>query len=463
MNILKNIFGHTKWSASASVFTILLQAALYFVITRYISTEDLGLYALASSFIFIGITILDNCFTSSLIHKGDPQIQDYYAIFTLNVIAASILILLALIFALIFDLIYHGNRIIPLVLCLSPLLYLSAFNSINIAKLKLQLSFKILAIIEIISIILFFTVAVTLSFLNLGYWSLIIAMLVKYITIFLILLLHKEPLLLRIVHYNADEFKQHWDYGKFIIGEKGLSSIFAYSDIFLINHFLGLDTLGIYDVLKKIVVRPLILLYNSIEQVLFPILSKYKSDPEEYLKSYKSFMNIIVIIYVPLISLLLINRHFLLGFFPEQYTNRSILMALIIVMSASIILLNPLDIILYSANKTRQFFNWFVVTNIILLFVMFYFVRIDIEQFVAGIAIFNFIIFPMSYFILVKKHSPLDIHSFLNFLYWIIPIILLISFLELYLNKVLYLSLSNILIFLIGSYLFFNTRKTMRS
>lgn len=459
MSYLKNIFGHTKWSATASVFTIFLQAALYLVITRYISPEDLGIYALSSSFIFIGVTIVDNSFTSSLIHKSDLKKEDYQAIFTLNLISATILGFLALILSFAFDLIFQKTRIMYLVLCLSPILFLSAFNSIKIAELKLKMNFRFLAIAEIISMVFFFMSAVTLSFFNFSYWSLIVAVVVKYTVMYFLLLINREIKTAKIINYSTPVFKQHWDYGKYIIGEKGLSSVFSYIDVFLINHYLGLQTLGIYDVLKKMIIRPLILLYNSIEQVLFPMLSKTKTNRTSYNQAYNGFMEIVSFIYLPAIALLFINRHLLLGFFPEDYASNGMLAGLIIIWSASIILINPLDIIMYSVNRTKQFFNWFVVTNILLVIIMVYFVQIDIEVFVSGIIGFNLLVFPASYFLLVRKLSLLAIQSFFGFFFWIVPVLLTIILMEITMGTTLFLISSNTLVLLITCFLLYRSWK----
>ncbi|MBT8189677.1 MAG: oligosaccharide flippase family protein [Bacteroidia bacterium] len=461
MNYLKNIFGHTKWSASASVFTVLLQAALYLVITRFITTEELGVFALSSSFVFIGITIIENSFPSSLIHRNKLRQEDFQAVFTLNLSLATFLLVTILVFSLAFDLTFGKTRIMHLVLCLSPILYLSSINSIRIAALKIKMQFRTLATIEVISIIIYFSFAVLLSFFGFGYWSLIVALVMRHLGLFFLLFSINRNYSLRVISHKTPVFKEHLDYGKYIVGEKGLSALFSYADVFLVNHFIGLHTLGVYDVLKKMVVRPLILLYNSIEQVLFPLLAKSNYAEEPYNRAYSGFMDLITLIYLPLTSLIFINRHFLLGFFPEAYSSNVALAGMIILWSISIILINPLDIIMYSINKTRNFFYWFVGSNILLLIIMIYFVRINIESFVSGITLFNLSLLPISYLLLISKNTSLNIRTYFGFSIWIIPLFILIILMENHLDEMVYLSISNSLVLLLTGFFLFRYRKNI--
>ncbi len=171
MSFLKNILGHSRWSASASIYIILLQACLYLIITRYIDPIELGIFALASSFIFIPSTIIENSFCNSLIQSKVIDKDDYMSVLGLNLISATFFGALIFSSSLLYRYFFGQHEILGIILIMVPVLFFGSFNSVHFAGLRKAMSFKVLSVIETISFTLYFVACIILAYLGFGYWS----------------------------------------------------------------------------------------------------------------------------------------------------------------------------------------------------------------------------------------------------------------------------------------------------
>lgn len=412
MNFLKEILGHSRWSASASVYFILIQAGLYLIITRYVSVEDLGVYALGSAIVFIMVTLLESAFPASLINTSTPSSSDFKAAMALNMNLSTYLFATTIICSLVVVAIYPNLQVPWVILLLSPILLLGAFNVVQLAGLKNDMRFAYLSVLEVITHTIHFVVTITLAYMGFGFWSLVFGLLAKYFATTVILQVTKRTYAPFTFNYKPYPWKKHFDFGKYILAEKGFSSFVSYADIFLVGHFFGLSTLGIYDVLKKLIMRPCILLYNSIEQIIYPILSKFKSQPEEYNKAYKDYMSIISFLFIFILSILYINAPYILKLFPVIYAEELNIFRIIVLLAMSTILLNPLDILMYSVGKTDKFLKWFVVTNIINLIIMVFAAQVSLTFLMWMMIVYNIILFLASFFMLVKPVIQLRLDVF---------------------------------------------------
>ena len=447
MKYFQEIFGHSKWSASAAVYSILIQAILYLIITRYITVQAIGIYALASSFVFVGITILDSSFNSSLIHTDAPTKSDYQSVWGLNTRLSLLMtaILIALVF--LFEWISQKNNILYPAIALMPLLFLSAFNSVHFTGLKKNMRFRTLGIIDIIATTFQFIVILLLAFMNFGLWALVFGLYIKYLTSASIILGNKLTYCSLNLSLKNQSWTKHYSYGKYIISEKGLSSLLSYTDIFLIGHFLGFQQLGIYDILKKMVMRPIIILYASIEQIVFPLLSKAKDQVQEYNKVYKEFSRFILMLFFPVLMLIYINGYYVLQLFPVPYSEQSILLGSIVLWACTTLFINPIDIILYSIGRTRLFFKWYMCTYVFQLVIMWFTIQISLPVFIKAISLFNLVLWLISYSLIIKSYTSLKVKPYFEIGILSLPIlILLILFYPIEHPPLLHLILANLVI-----------------
>ena len=459
MKYFQEIFGHSKWSASAAVYSILLQAILYLIITRYIPVQDIGLYALASSFVFVGITILDTSFNSSLIHTDEPTQNDYQSVWALNTRLSLLLSIILISLVAIFEWVSNKNNIFLPALSLLPLLLFSAFNSVHFTGLKKNMRFRSLGVIDIIATTFQFVAILLLAFLKFGLWALVIGLYIKYITSCLILIGTSRTYCSMSLSMNNETWKKHYTYGKYIISEKGLSSLLSYTDIFLIGHFLGFQQLGIYDILKKMVMRPIVILYASIEQIVFPLLSNAKNLVEDYNKVYKEFSRFILILFFPVLMLIYINGYYVLQLFPSPYSEQSLMLGAIVLWACTTLFINPIDIILYSMGRTRLFFKWYLSTYLIQLAIMWFTIQVNLNVFIKSLSLINIFFWLISYSLIIRPSTSLKPKPYFEIGILSLPILIVLVLLyPITQPTIVYMVIANLIIVMFISFQIFSIR-----
>jgi len=331
-----------------------LQLVLYFLIANKVDPESLGHYFLASALVFIPAGIIEYSFVSSLIHTEAPDDQDFSAVFRINLKMVALFILVGGLLAVALASYYSIPILINYYFYLAPLLILMAFTSVQNAGLKKELRMRTYATTELTSLVVSFIVTAAFLLAGYGVIAIILGQLAKYLVGSVLLSVYAGYIKLSVV--PADDIrKNHWDYGQYILAEKTLGVGFSQMDTFLIHHFLGAEVLGIYDLLKRMVLRPLLTVYGAIEQVVFPLLCNTENTTS-YRAVFISFIRTNYIFLLTLIGLLLTN--YLLQFFPESYQSYDYVFKLIILLAVSMMIFNPVDIVAYSLDKTKKYFYW---------------------------------------------------------------------------------------------------------
>lgn len=423
------IFQHARWTMLAGALNLIFQVIIYFTAAQVIEPEKLGVYFFASSFIFIPAGIIEYSFTSSIISMEAPQSKDAQAVWTINLLAVlfSALLGTALIFLL--QKYYAYESLMFYYLLMLPILFLMAFTSVQYAWLKKHLQMKSFAIIESCSLIVFFVIAMFLLGQDKGISSLIIGQLAKFSVASLILISIVGIARLKL-SFKSSDLKPHLDFGKYIVGEKGLGVFMSYVDVFLVNHFFGAYTLGIYDLFKRMVFRPLLMFYVALEQVLFPLLTQEKQGALTFQKNYEKFTSLTSMAMLSL-AVILISKP-LLHLFPESYQGYSDLFNLIIIYATSLIVAGPIDVIAYSLRQTRAFLSWTLSYSIVQIVLMMAACYYGINYLIIVLILSNLIIYLLSYKMIPQLSENIKIGTWVKpALVWclLVVVLMLINYL----------------------------------
>ncbi len=412
MHFLRTILSKSRWTVLSSCIFLILQTITFLIIPRYVSTVDLGSFAISSALVFMGLTIIEYAFPTSLIHSDQVSKEDYTAVLVLNFKTSIITAVIALVVVTGIGLYQQQYVMIYLLVGLLPLLFLSSVLSIHIAGLKRDLGFAKISMIEIVGHLTFFFSIITLLYFDCGVWSLVVAYIIKHLTMLFWLIINDWLYTDFKLHASSELKTKHLDYGKYIIGDKGISSIISYADTFVVGHVFGLHTLGIYDIIKKVVLRPVIVIYNALESVVFPLLTKEKHRPYHYNIIFRDFMCITRLVFIPVLFILFLGHNWVIHLFPPAYHEYTSTLAALCVLGMSIIIANPIDIILYSLGQTRTFFLWQCMTAVPLLIIMLVSCHVSLNIMIVSIGVYYVIIYMLSYFLVNQSGMSLRIRDY---------------------------------------------------
>ncbi len=403
MNYLAKIFSHSKWTLGSAVVTLLLQLVLYYFIANKVDAADLGHYFLVSALIFIPAGIMEFSFVSSLIHEAKPLKEDYGAVFRINIFVSITAALVGLCVSFLMASYYEAPELSIIYLWLLPILFLAAYTSVQNAGLKKNLEIRKFAIIELIGVVVTFIMTLLLLFFGFGIYALIIGQLVKYLITTIILFSTLSYLSIPKGGSRSVRAK-HWNYGKYALAEKSLGIGMSYLDTFLVHHFLGAQVLGIYDLLKRIIMRPLLSAYNAIEQVVFPMLSNAESR-EDFRKVFTSFIRGNNIYFVAVVGIFL--SPYILSFFPLTFGDYVYELQLLILLALSILIFNPVDIVCYSLGITKKFSSWVLCYSLVQIIIAIFALQIGLAPFLMAMIFFNVVTYLLSYFVLIHKRTDI--------------------------------------------------------
>ncbi len=403
MNYLAKIFSHSKWTLGSAVVTLLLQLVLYYFIANKVDAADLGHYFLVSALIFIPAGIMEFSFVSSLIHEAKPLKEDYGAVFRINIFVSITAALVGLCVSFLMASYYEAPELSIIYLWLLPILFLAAYTSVQNAGLKKNLEIRKFAIIELIGVVVTFIMTLLLLFFGFGIYALIIGQLVKYLSTTIIL--YSSVGYLSISDGSSPAVRaKHWNYGKYVLTEKSLGIGMSYLDTFLVHHFLGAQVLGIYDLLKRIIMRPLLSAYNAIEQVVFPMLSNAESR-EDFRKVFTSFIRGNNIYFVAVVGIFL--SPYILRFFPLTFGDYVYELQLLILLALSILIFNPVDIVCYSLGITKKYSSWVLCYSLVQIIIAIFALQIGLAPFLMAMIFFNVVTYLLSYFVLIHKRTDI--------------------------------------------------------
>jgi len=361
LSTFSDIWRSSSWTLSAGLYKLAIQLLVFILIGRLIETESLGHYFLSASLIFLPLSISEYSFTSSIIFQKEITQIDRQAVYGLNLVFYLIAAIIGLVTCYFLSSYYNYPRMLEYFLFLSPIYILIAFNNVQLSQLRREEKFKTFSLLDIIGTTALAAATIVLLWRTFGVYAIVIGLYAKQLLIFIILL-SKNDLREIVPHWSRKTTGKHWEYGRFILGEKSFGQLLGYADSFIVNHFFGAAMLGIYEIFKRIIYRPLLVAYESLEQVFFPLLNKKENEKLEV--KYKSFLRM-TMLFVTCAFAFIFLAHFVTSALGEEYSRQEPILFLLILCATSLIILGPVDIMAYSENMNRKFMNWSIVFGVV--------------------------------------------------------------------------------------------------
>lgn len=316
-------FGHkvvngTIWALVDRVSTMALQFTVNLILARLLMPEDFGYIGILAIFISVSQTLVDGGFGSALIQKKEPTQTDYSTIFFWNlafsVILYGVLYIVAPYIALFFKLPLLGNilRVLGLALIVNALIIVQ--NN----RLRKQLAFRRIAIINISSYIIAALIAVWLAYKGFGVWSLVIMQLMYGIL--------QNCLLWGIVRWFPDltfsfeSLKKLFGFGGYLLAANILQVICQNMQGIIIGRKFSATQMGFYAQAKKLDDVCSYALPNIIVQVIFPVYSQFQNDKQKLQELLGMSVRIISFFIFPLmLSLILIAEPLIVFLYGEKW------------------------------------------------------------------------------------------------------------------------------------------------
>lgn len=435
MAIYRIFFAGIRWNAFSAAYSVLIGLVQVAILARFLSPSDFAVVALIGTIVNLCMQLQSTGINTAIIQSTNITNHNLSSLFWLNIAFSVFFFFASLIVGWGISIFYKLSTMSNIIFLYSSLLLVQAFSVQYKTILQKKLDFQILSIAEIAGVTAGFIFALVAAINDLGALALIGSYICRSTIEGIVLtrrgITHFKP----TFYFNRAEIKPYVQFGKLHIAERIITYFSSQIDLLIIGKLLGVYDLGVYDLFKRVLIRPFQLIGDVFEKTLFPFFSKYQNYPAVHRIFFITLLSNITALVFPAVALLIIFAKPLINiYFGNDFSDYSIIFQLLVLFCLIHTFLNPIDTLLIAKGKIRL---WLYM-NIIFSIMSFIFLSIGAQFGLLGLLIAyliaNFIFFLTSYFwiilplirsnwlqLLIKISSP-----FFLTIIAIIPVICLI-------------------------------------
>ncbi|WP_290483012.1 lipopolysaccharide biosynthesis protein [Hyphomonas sp. UBA3601] len=295
----------------AQGFRVVLGFVQGIVLARLLLPADFGLVAMVAPAVAFAAMVKELGLNQATVQRDQISQQIVSNLFWLSV---SMSILLAVIMAACAPLLadfYGEPEVQALAVAYAATIVVWGLQSQPAALLARKLAFKTIAIIEVVSLLAGFIVAVATAYLTRSYWALFYGTIVTAAVSTLASWMASKFKPMKIG--SAEGMREMIGFGSSIAGFDLLNFASRNADNILIARFHDAVELGLYDRAYKLLLFPLQKITYPLSRVMVPFLSRNVNQPERYKRAYFVAVTIILVAAQPgvLVGILFADEIFL--------------------------------------------------------------------------------------------------------------------------------------------------------
>lgn len=288
------------------------------IMARLLDPSDYGLIGMVAILNGVCAILVDSGFTNALIRKKDRTPEDFSTVFIFNVVMNILMAVFMVVFAPIFADFYHQP-------VLKNIIYLFAIQSasgcllaVQGAKMIVDLQFRTMSFINVVTTISTGLISVALAFYGLGVYALVIPNIVM-IYIRFGLYYHYQHWFPGF-KFSAQSFKELFSYGSKILISNLLNCIFGNIYPIVIGKKFSSAALGYYSRGEGYAALPSATVNDVISNVTLPILSKIQDDTQELSVIYRKMLRVSAYLVFPvMIALAAMARPLVIVMISEKW------------------------------------------------------------------------------------------------------------------------------------------------
>jgi O-antigen/teichoic acid export membrane protein len=285
------------WSVVQHGGSRLIGLVVFLCLARLLSPDVWGVMAALAAFVFVGDLIVEQGLGYAIVQRAEVSASHLDTVFWVQLSVALITSCLAVVFAPCFVGYFVDEGLVNCarVLLLTPIV--TALGAVHQAMLMRQLSFKQLALRQIIGNCVGGFSAVVCAFLGAGVWALVIQQVVTAVvgTCALWFSSRWRP----GFEVRLQSLRELMNFSISLFAHRGLLILSNHAGRLLIAATLGPAVLGLYVAALRIVDTALSLLVAPFSQLLLPVFAKMQSDPEKLAPAYLKALHVAMFFSVP--------------------------------------------------------------------------------------------------------------------------------------------------------------------
>jgi len=366
MHILFQISNHRLRDSAqrASVINIAARAVDFFfqfvsmtILARLLTPTDFGVFAMATPFVWILMTVGDLGLASAVLQQRDLNPGQASAVFRVNLLAGFAFGGLFLLSSPLLGWFYDDPHVTQVAAALSLLFFFSGFSAVQQALLRRALLFDALLRAQIAASLVASVVAVIFAVNGAGYWALTVRVLA-------------DPFVYTVVVWTSAGWlptRAEWDdttkallrYGWYSIGSSLIYSAGRHANNILIGWRYGSAELGPFALANRLFLLPAQQIAWPLGQVMIPTLSRLRDDPGRLKRWYLKLLRLMTFVsFPPLFSLAICADDVVYVIAGPQWGQAADILRVLAPVSALQVGYATTDWLMRSRGQADRIFRW---------------------------------------------------------------------------------------------------------
>lgn len=297
-NLRKKIATGSFWALFERFGYLGIQFISNLVLSRLLMPGDFGTVGILTIFTSLSYVLIDSGLSSALIQKKEVSEDDKSTVFFTNLVLAVIVYFAIYCSAPLVANYFHNQDIKTLLRVIELMVVIDAFAAIQSTTLTREMDFKTLSIYKIISITIAVIISISLAYVGMGVWSLVIQYLL--FSLCRALLLWKRTKWRPLIRFSSQSFKSLFGYGSKLLLSSYVATLYDQFQSIVIGRRFSSKDLGYFTQAKLLMQIPVDSLARVVNNVSFPAYSKIQNEREQLREMVHQNLIILVFINTPL-------------------------------------------------------------------------------------------------------------------------------------------------------------------
>ncbi len=296
------------WSFAGQTGYLIIALLSNIILARLLTPYEFGQVGIVMFFIIISKVLTESGLSGALIRKKNTTEEDFSTVFVFNLAISIFLFLILLLFSGVVADFYDDQALQNILIALSFILIINAFQFTQNAKIVRDLNFKKQSVYALVSVIISSVIGIILALSDYGVWALVVMQICNAFILTLVYWICEGPV--KSFVFNKNSFKSLYKFGVNTTLASLLNSVFDNIYSLILGKYFAIHQTGLFYQAKKLQEIPVGIIRSSTLGVVFSTLSKLQDDRKEF----KKFYDRIVTIFTTLVGLICL----LIYFFAEQ-------------------------------------------------------------------------------------------------------------------------------------------------
>lgn len=308
------------WSAGGKLFSQVISMGFGIALARMLTPDDFGLIAMMMVFTGLAGLLMDVGLGSALVQKKDITELHYSTVFWTNLALGILLTGLVFLGSSSVAAFYGRQELVGIGHILSINFFLNASALVPRQRLVKELTFKVLAVADLLGMIIAGVAAILMVRAGYGFWALAwqVVILRCVATGYVWCVARWLP----GFQFSTRALLELFGFSFYVFATRVIRYVTQRSDKLLAGKFLGGDAVGFLDKAQSMMLFPLQNVSHVMGSVMFPALSMIQDDPAHVKSVYMRCTQAIALLTFPMMTgMFAVSENFVLGVLGEQWSG----------------------------------------------------------------------------------------------------------------------------------------------